>query len=203
MKWRKWNFLSNGYDARAQLKIEILDPPTLKLRGRQNARYDAFEQFLGVFWAWESRKLFITTIILRFHENRLDISIFQENWNFKNFPKKSIFSSKLLIIAHNQQNGTGAVPFSRLTLIYVRITQICPNKVRESSGESFWLVWGARDPHGKPKRVSWELKPPEGQKVVKGYIFTPKNLKNVNLASTQPCVTAGMPCDPSRVCDEF
>ena len=34
---------------RAQLKIEILDPPTLKLRGRQNARYGAFEQFLGVF----------------------------------------------------------------------------------------------------------------------------------------------------------
>ena len=41
--------LGSRESARALLKIEILDPPTLKLRGRQNARYDAFEQFLGVF----------------------------------------------------------------------------------------------------------------------------------------------------------
>ena len=35
--------------ARARFKIKILDPPTLKLRGRQMAQYDAFNKFLGAF----------------------------------------------------------------------------------------------------------------------------------------------------------
>ena len=127
-------------NARVPFKIKILDPPSSKLRGHQIARYDTCEQFLGVFWAWKPKKLFITTIILQSHQNWLDISIFRENWIFKIFPKISIFSSKMLIIAHNQQNGPRRGPFSRLTLIALgslRFTQINPEKVLEKAFDLF------------------------------------------------------------------